>query len=96
MTLRFRLMDPGTSKVFSDVEDVRVKYFRAPRFDLTELSATHVGGGIYQAQLNLDNAGAYYVYVAAPALNARFDDLDFITLMATKAASTDANNGRRK
>jgi YVTN family beta-propeller protein len=96
MTLRFRLMDPGTSKVFSDVDDVRVKYFRAPRFDLTELSATHVGGGIYQAQLNLDNAGAYYVYVAAPALNARFDDLDFITLMATKAASTDANNGRRK
>jgi len=96
MTLRFRLMDPGTSKVFSDVADVRVKYFRAPRFDLTELFARHVGGGIYEAQLNLDNAGAYYVYVAAPSLKARFDDLDYITLMASKAASKDADDGTRK
>jgi len=93
LTLRFRLIDPATGAVFSDHDDVRIRYFRAPRFDLTELSATPVGDGVYQAKLNLRNAGAYYVYVAAPSLNAQFDDLRYITLMASKGSPRDKTRG---
>ncbi|HLF10983.1 MAG TPA: cytochrome D1 domain-containing protein [Gammaproteobacteria bacterium] len=82
MTLKFRLIDPRTGDVRSDVPDVRVKYFRAPRFDLTELAATHVGVGIYEAELPLRRAGGYYIYVAAPSLKAGYDDLDYLTLLA--------------
>jgi len=85
LKLRFRLIDPGTGKIFADKEDVRIKYFRAPRFDLTEMLATHVGGGVYEASLTLKSAGAYYVYVGAPSLHAQYDDLEYITLMANKA-----------
>ena len=95
LKLRFRLIDPGTGEVFEDKSDIRVKYFRAPRFDLTEMSATHVGGGVYEANLTLTNAGAYYVYVAAPSLNAQFDDLDYITLMASRAAAANTGNGEQ-
>ena len=52
-----------------------MKYFRAPRFDLAELNAKHVGEGIYEATLPLRNAGSYYIYVAAPKLNADYKDL---------------------
>jgi len=95
MTLRFRLIDPGTGEVFEDKSDVRIKYFRAPRFNLTEMSAVHVGGGVYEAQLTLNSAGAYYVYVSAPSLNAQFDDLDYITLMASRAAAANAGKGEQ-
>ena len=52
--------------------------------------ATHVGGGVYEANLTLRSAGAYYVYVAAPSLHAQYDDLEYITLMASKAVSDKA------
>jgi len=96
LNLRFRLIDPGTGKIFADKEDVRIKYFRAPRFDLTEIFATHVGGGVYEANLTLKSAGAYYVYVAAPSLHAQYDDLEYITLMANKAAPVDKAKGEGK
>jgi len=66
MKLRFRLTDPGTGAVLAEASGVKVKYYRAPRYGLTELLATHVGDGIYEAEILLRRAGAYYVYVAAP------------------------------
>ena len=95
-TLRFRLMDPARGEVFSDVPDIRVRYFRAPRYGLTEIFATSLGNGIYAAEIKPDWPGAYYVYVAAPSLNARFNDLNYITMMAGKAASADATAGERQ
>jgi YVTN family beta-propeller protein len=94
-TLRFRLMDPAKGAVFEDVPDVSVRYFRAPRYGLTELRARSVGGGIYEAEIRADRPGAYYVYVAAPSLNARFNDLNYITMMAGDAVSADADLGER-
>jgi YVTN family beta-propeller protein len=85
MKLRFRLTDPSTGEYRIDLPDVRVKYFRAPRYGLTELRASHVGDGIYEAELNLRRAGAYYVYVATPSLNVQYDDLSYFTLLAVAA-----------
>jgi YVTN family beta-propeller protein len=84
MQLRFRLYQPGSGKTFLDAGGVAVKYFRAPRFDLTELVATHVGGGIYEATLPFRSAGSYYIYVAAPGLNAGYKDLKATTSQAAK------------
>jgi hypothetical protein len=82
LTLRFRLIDPKTGDVHADVPDARVKYFRAPRFDLAEQAATHVGDGIYEAELPIRRSGGYYFFVAAPSLDAHYNDLAFLTLMA--------------
>jgi len=95
MKLRFRLTDPGTGAVLAEASGVKVKYYRAPRYGLTELLATHVGDGIYEAEILLNRAGAYYVYVAAPSLNAQYNDLAYLTVMASRAvASNDANAGK--
>ena len=93
MTLRFRLYDPGTGEVKAGADDVRVKYFRAPRYGLTELPAKHVGDGIYEAELPFRQAGAYYIYVAAHSFNAGYDDLNYRTVMVSKAPTSQNTSG---
>ena len=93
MILRFRLYDPGTSEIKTGASDVRVKFFRAPRYNLTELLATQVGEGIYEAELPFKQAGAYYVYVAAPSLGADYQDLDYRTIMVGKALTSQTTVG---
>ena len=88
MKLRFRLYDPGSGEVMADVGDVTVKYFRAPRYNLTELSAVHADDGIYEADLPFNEAGAYYVYVAAPSLRADYKDLNYLTVVVKKAVTS--------
>ena len=77
-------------KTFVDAGGVTVKFFRAPRFDLTELVATHVGEGIYEATLPFRYAGSYYVYVAAPGLNVGYKDLNYKTVLVVKAETPQA------
>ena len=90
MKLRFRLYKPGSGKTFVEAGGVTVKFFRAPRFDLTELVATHVGEGIYEATLPFRYAGSYYVYVAAPGLNVGYKDLNYKTVLVGKAQTPQA------
>jgi YVTN family beta-propeller protein len=90
MKLRFRLYQPGSGKTFVDAGGVAVKYFRAPRFDLTEMVATHVGEGIYEATLPFRSAGSYYIYIAAPGLNAGYKDLNYKTVLVGKASTSQA------
>ena len=96
LQLRFRLTNPSTGQARPDLKDVRVKYFRAPSYDLTEVSARHVGEGIYEAALPIPNVGAYYVYVAAPSVKMGYGDLSYMTLRAVKktTASTPAQDRR--
>jgi YVTN family beta-propeller protein len=84
VNLRFRLSDPATGAPRVDVDDVRVLYFRAPHFGRRVLPARHVGEGIYEAALTFKAAGAYYVYVGAPALDVNYQDLNYLTLMAVR------------
>ncbi len=88
MQLRFRLYKPGSGKTFVDAGGVTVKFFRAPRFDLTELVATHVGEGIYEATIPFRAAGSYYIYIAAPGLNAGYQDLNYKTVLIGKARTS--------
>lgn len=85
VTLRFRLEDPATGRPRTDVQDVRVLYFRAPHFGRRVVPARHVQDGIYVAELSFMAAGAYYVYVGAPSENVSYQDLNYLTLMAVRA-----------
>jgi YVTN family beta-propeller protein len=85
--LRFRLTDPHTGKPRADVGEVRVLYYIAPGRMRTELIATELGDGRYEAALALPRPGAYYVNVAAPAVNVGYHDLPFLTLRARRPAS---------
>ena len=93
MKLRFRLINRGTGKILDDAGPVTVKYFRAPRFDLNELVATPLGEGVYEAALSLRNAGAYYIYVAAPGLDAGYADLNYTTVVVSRKASQSISTG---
>lgn len=84
LTLRFRLSDPATGMPRTDVEDVRVAYFRAPNFGRAVVPARHVSEGIYESTLAFRAAGAYYVYVGAPSENVRYEDLNYLTLTAVR------------
>ncbi len=94
--LRFRLINPRTGEPRADLTDVTIKYYRTPRFDLTELHATHVADGIYEAQLPMRAAGGYYIFVSAPSLKFGYNDLNYLTVMANKAVARDETKGEGK
>lgn len=96
MNLRFRLINRGSGNVLDETGPVTVKYFRAPRFDLNELVATPLGEGVYEAALSLRNAGAYYIYVAVPGLDADYADLNYTTVIVSRkpTESTTTGGGR--
>jgi len=83
LRLRFRLTERKTDKSRTELTDVRVSYFVAPGGHRTEVAATHVGDGVYEAALPLAESGAYYIYVAAKSAKVNFGDLPYTTLMAT-------------
>ena len=84
MPLRFRLSDPATGGWRANLEDVRVLYYRAPNHGRRIVPARHVEDGIYEAELPMDQAGAYYVFVGAPLEKVNYKDLNFLTVMAVK------------
>lgn len=84
MALRFRLTDPATGGWRANLPDVRVLYYRAPNHGRRIVPARHVEDGIYEAELPMDQVGAYYVFVGAPSEKVTYKDLNFLTVMAVK------------
>jgi len=82
VALRFTIQDSRTGKPQVGVPDASVLSFRAPGFDREDSPARPVGAGVYEAQVPLPSAGAYYLYVGAPSLGLKHDDLPFRTLQA--------------
>jgi len=82
MTLRFRLKNPATGAWRTDAEDVRVLYYRAPNIGRRVVAARQGEDGVYEAELMMDLAGAYYVYVGVPSEKVGYQDLNYLTLMA--------------
>lgn len=93
MHLRFRLVEPGSGRVIEDPGRIAIKYFRVPRYNLTELEATAVGDGLYEAELRLPAAGSYYIYVAAPSLGVGYQDLNYQTVIVSRSAVSQATGG---
>ena len=88
--LRFRLVNPNDDSVMDGIEDVSVRYFQAPNRGRTDLAASEVEPGVYEAALGLPRSGLYYVYVAAPSRDLGFDDLPYLSLRAVTARAVEA------
>lgn len=83
-TLRLRLLKGGEAPQ-TGVADLRVRYFRAPSAQPREVAAREVGEGIYEAPLELAQAGAYYLHLGAASLGLEFGDLPYLGLRARPA-----------
>lgn len=80
--VRVRLTQGRDAKPQTGLTDVALRYFRAPSSPAREIPAREVGDGVYEAMVDLPEAGAYYVYVGAPSLSLKFSDQAFTTLRA--------------
>ena len=80
---RFRLDDPQNHQPKTGLSDVRVLYYLAPGLLRAEVPSQEVGEGVYQAELPIRRAGAYYVYVGIPSLKLKFGALPYRNLLAS-------------
>lgn len=90
LAFRFKLIDPATKLAKSGVKDARVMYYLAPGRGRTEVPVKEIGDGVYEAQVQLAQAGAYYVYVGVPSMNLAYGKLPYFTLMAAPPATARA------
>jgi len=78
--VRFRVVQGRDDAPRTGVDDLRVRYFLAPSSPSRESAAQEVGNGEYEAMLQVDEAGAYYVHVASGSLGIRFGDQPYTTV----------------
>lgn len=85
-TVRFRLVQGRKDEARTGVTDLRVRYFLAPGGRRLDAAVREVGDGMYEAQLDLGESGAYYVHVDSAVLA---DDRDrpYLTLRAVPAVA---------
>lgn len=87
LALRFKLVDPATRRPKAGVKDARVMYFLAPGRGRSEVAVKEIGGGVYEARVQLAQPGAYYVHVGVPSMDLGYGKLPYFTLMATPPAA---------
>jgi hypothetical protein len=95
LALRFKLIDPATRLARAGIKDARVLYYLAPGRGRSEVPVKEIGGGVYEAQVDLAQPGAYYVYVGVPSLALGYGKLPFFTLMAAPPASARSSIHRK-
>lgn len=89
--VRFRLTDTLTRKPLVGLSDVSVLSFLAAGRGRAVASAREVDKGVYEAVVNLDDAGAYYVRAASPSGKFGYQDLPYITIrVGAKPATANA------
>ena len=81
-SVKVRLTEGRESQPRAGVQDVTIRYFRAPSAPARQVVARDIGNGEYEAQLELGEVGAYYVHVGVPSLKIRFGDQPFATIRA--------------
>jgi YVTN family beta-propeller protein len=79
---RFKLTDPANGQPKTAVQDARVLYYLAPGRNRTEVPARELGEGLYEAEINVTAAGAYYVYVGVPSMKIDYNVLPYFSLRA--------------
>jgi len=79
----FRLTNPRTKLPWTDLRDVRVRYFVAPGGRRFQVPVRHTADGVYEAALPIEKSGAYYIYIACPSLKIGYTDLPYMSLWAT-------------
>ena len=79
--LRFKLVDLKTDKPIVGLRDVGALIF-SPGLGQQRHPAKEVEKGIYEVELQLSQAGVYYVYIGSPAAGLSFDSPQSLVLQA--------------
>ncbi|AUZ59039.1 Collagen triple helix repeat domain protein [Pseudomonas sp. XWY-1] len=89
-TARVRIVgDDGQPRL--GLNDLSLRYFLAPSSMPRNLRLQEVGEGVYQAALNLPEAGAWYLHVQSPSLGRKFAEENYTSLRVLPAAATNAS-----
>lgn len=89
-TARVRIVgDDGEPRL--GLNDLSLRYFLAPSSMPRNLQLQEVGEGVYQAALNLPEAGAWYLHVQSPSLGRKFAEENYTSLRVLPAAATNAS-----
>jgi YVTN family beta-propeller protein len=91
-TIRFRLADVSNGIGVADVPDVSVLYYRSDGRGRTVQPARSLGGGLYEATVQVSVPATYYVFVSAPSKGLDYSDQPFLSLMALAEAKKEVAN----
>ena len=89
VNVRFKVLD-GSGAPKEGLKDVVVRYFRVPASPPRDAFGKEVEKGIYEATVELDEEGAYYVYVGSSSAGLPFEDASFLSLLARKPSAAPA------
>ncbi|WP_343034923.1 YncE family protein [Aromatoleum diolicum] len=84
--VRFRLVQGRKDEPRTGVTDLRVRYFLAQGGRRLDAPVREVGDGVYEAQIDVTDTGAYYVHVDSAALK-EDRDRPYLTLRAVPAVA---------
>lgn len=88
-TARVRILgDDGKPR--EGLSDLSLRYFLAPSSMPRTEALKEVGEGVYQAALNLPEAGAWYLHVQSPSLGRKFAEENYTSLRVLPATVSKA------
>ena len=94
--IRFRLADPVTGASVGDIPDVTVLYYGSDGRGRTVVPAKALGDGRYEAEVRVDSAATYYIFVGSRSRGAKYTDLPFASLMGVPAPDAGAPGAQTK
>ena len=86
--LRFKLIDVATSKVKSDVNDLRVLTMSSSATWQKRDFARSIGDGVYELDIKVPQTGVYLIFVESRSQGVSFRQLPYLTLQTTAATAT--------
>ncbi|MFK3799493.1 cytochrome D1 domain-containing protein [Pseudomonas sp. NPDC088444] len=78
--IRIRLVQGRNNTPMTGARDVYLRYFLAPSSRPKEVLAVEVGEGIYEAQADLSETGAYYLHARSESLGIRANEQSYASL----------------
>jgi hypothetical protein len=84
-TVQFRLVNAANGMPVADLSDVSVLYYRSDGRGRVVRPAKSIGGGMYEATVEVMEPATYYVFVSAPSRGLGYSDQPFLSLMAMAA-----------
>jgi DNA-binding beta-propeller fold protein YncE len=94
--LRFKLFETATSRVKSDLKDVRVLTFLAPGIWQKRDFARSVGDGVYELDISVPQTGVYLIFVESRSQAVTFRQLPYLTLQAAATATNTSGEERKQ
>lgn len=93
VSVRFRILRGVDGEPWAGIRDVQLRYFLAPTSRPLQSPATEVEEGLYEAQLELSQPGAWYLHVLSPSVGLNGTERAYTSLRVAPATekTTQAN-----